>query len=333
MAITAVLLILNLLLIFVPLPGADSLAKVAFGSALLGWYFTLGKSQAAYVRQEFPSGYQKKSWAAPLGIGITGVGAYLALVLLAITLYGPNPSDLAAEVKPLILQEWHKDPKLRGATIQQIALVHKGRKVYTGFVDATLNGHTERLTLEVVVDRGSLLWLLSPLPRREEEPQDAKLIPRKRLTKDGRGALQYMSKRRSFALYLLPDVWKRIEPPENPEAEAQFIHKAGDASAMIITERTAFPLDIMKKAAIANWQKTDPDARILEEEVRIVNGKEVLCLTAALTSEGIAYTVYGYYYSDERGSVQILTWTGQNVFRELKPELEAFLNGFVVIRE
>lgn len=44
-------------------------------------------------------------------------------------------------------------------------------------------------------------------------------------------------------------------------------------------------------------------------------------------------TFYGYYYSGDEGSIQIVTWTGQNLFKEMKPELDAFLNGFEIIKK
>jgi len=50
-------------------------------------------------------------------------------------------------------------------------------------------------------------------------------------------------------------------------------------------------------------------------------------------SEEVAFTFHGYYYSGEVGSIQVLTWTGRNLFKEVKPELEAFLNGFEIVEK
>jgi hypothetical protein len=49
--------------------------------------------------------------------------------------------------------------------------------------------------------------------------------------------------------------------------------------------------------------------------------------------EGVPITFYGYYYSGDEGAIQVLTWTVQNLFREFKPELEAFLNGFEILQK
>jgi hypothetical protein len=74
----------------------------------------------------------------------------------------PSPEKVAADVKPLILQDWKKRPGLTNATIQTISLTHKGGGVYSGFIKATLNGQTERLLLKVVLDRETIRWEIKP---------------------------------------------------------------------------------------------------------------------------------------------------------------------------
>jgi hypothetical protein len=52
------------------------------------------------------------------------------------TWHDPSPEELAVEVKRLMLEQWKKDPRLEKATIQSIALVHKGDGIYSGFVES-----------------------------------------------------------------------------------------------------------------------------------------------------------------------------------------------------
>lgn len=126
---------------------------------LFGWYFTQGRSQAKYIKESLGNNYVKKGWGLPLLIGVAAIGTYIAVVyLLAIAGYRLEPVELAAEIKPLILQEWQKKPELRDASIQKISLDHKGGKVYTGFVDAIIGGRWVRLSLEVVCDRSTISW-------------------------------------------------------------------------------------------------------------------------------------------------------------------------------
>jgi hypothetical protein len=151
--------------------------------------------------------------------------------------------------------------------------------------------------------------------------------------KDKNAKLQYTGKRGTFALSLVPGVWERLEKPPSPAAEVGFRHKDGDAFGLVIAERIAIPLETLKRAAIENVRNVDRDAQIVDEERRTVNGKEVLCLTLKAKPQGAPLTFYNYYYSGKEGAIQITTWTGENLFDEMKPELEAFLNGFEIIKK
>jgi hypothetical protein len=100
-------------------------------------------------------------------LGIIGASVLLAIAAGVSNSIGarslePSPEELAAEVKPLILEEWKKQPGLKDATIQRISLTHKGGGLYFGFIEATLDGHPERLPLEVVVDRKTIRWQIKP---------------------------------------------------------------------------------------------------------------------------------------------------------------------------
>jgi hypothetical protein len=84
------------------------------------------------------------------------------LVGVVIAPSNPSPEKVAAEVKPLILEEWKKQGGLGNATIQAIYLTHNGGGVYSGFTEARLDGQTERLLLKVVVDRKTIRWETKP---------------------------------------------------------------------------------------------------------------------------------------------------------------------------
>jgi GYF domain 2 len=163
--VTVAFLALNLGMLFVPDFHAMAGIMQMVGLGLLcGWYFSQGRPQAQYVKATLRRDYIKKGWGRPLLAGFAAVGVYTTVVFLIATAAShPDPNALAAAVKPLILQEWHKRPALQGLSIQDIALVHKGGKVYTGFVETTRGGQSERLVLEVVFDGHTIAWEVKPL--------------------------------------------------------------------------------------------------------------------------------------------------------------------------
>jgi hypothetical protein len=98
---------------------------------------------------------------------------------------------------------------------------------------------------------------------------------------------------------------------------------------MVIAEKMEIPLETLKKIAIDNGRKSAPDLVIQNEEYRTVNGLRVLHLQMAGTMQGIKFFYYGYYFSNESGTVQFVTYSAQNLLGTFKSDIEELLNGLV----
>jgi hypothetical protein len=66
--------------------------------------------------------------------------------------------------------------------------------------------------------------------------------------------------------------------------------------------------------------------------MRRVNGADVLCVKLEATMSGIPFIYYAYYYASPAGSVQVITYTGRNLFPEYEKDFLDFLNGFQTVR-
>jgi hypothetical protein len=132
-----------------------------------------------------------------------------------------------------------------------------------------------------------------------------------------------------YALFFNPQKWKHYAVQE--QGRLAWRHREGDGYAMVLQERIEIPLGTLRNIALANAQEAAPDAQVTFEGKRQVNGTELLCLQIKGTIQGVAFTYLGYYYSSNYGTVQILTYTAQNLFEEFQNEFEEFLNGFAVI--
>jgi hypothetical protein len=161
---TASFLVVNLFTVFIPESKAFAGIMQFAGLGLLcGWYFTQGRPQAQFVKEKFGGSYIKKGWTFPLAVGALSLSLYVGMIFgLATVSSRPTPEALAKEVTPMIVRELQKKPELQGIAIQDLTLVHKGGNTYAGFLDATLNGATERIPLEVTHDGKSILWQLKP---------------------------------------------------------------------------------------------------------------------------------------------------------------------------
>jgi hypothetical protein len=139
----------------------------------------------------------------------------------------------------------------------------------------------------------------------------------------------YKAPRGAFGIWYDDTKWLlKREPDDN--GRIQFKLKRGDAYALILIEEIGIPLATLKEAALENAKAAAPDARIIFEETRTVNKQDVLCMKIDGTVKGISFRYYGYYYGGKQGSIQLLTFTGQEIFAKYEQDLTEFLNGLEI---
>lgn len=139
----------------------------------------------------------------------------------------------------------------------------------------------------------------------------------------------FKSKTGVCGIWLDESKWKSSSRKSLEESDFEFMfeHTAGDAYAGVIIERIAMPLSGLKQTALEALKETHSNVKVISEEKRVVNGHEVLCLIIETTINQIPLTFYNYYYAGKAGSIQLVTWTGTNLFDEYKQDLTNFLNG------
>lgn len=126
--------------------------------------------------------------------------------------------------------------------------------------------------------------------------------------------------------------WKRVPPSNyNEEAEFAFENRENDIWAIIITEQAEVGLENILKISISTLeQNTGAVPSIKKTELRNVNGTNVLRGTLDVNVSGIEFVFDSYYCSDERGTTQIVTWTGRSIWEKHQDEIVNFLNGVIV---
>ncbi len=139
----------------------------------------------------------------------------------------------------------------------------------------------------------------------------------------------YKPERGDFVIWYDEAKW-RLQPRREADARAHFSLVGTDGYAMIISEGLPIPLESLKRIALDNAKEAAPDAKLVSEERRIVNGKELLCLVFEGTIQQIPFTYYGYYYGGKQGAIQVLTFTGQSLFAKYKKDFTDFLNGLEI---
>ncbi len=135
------------------------------------------------------------------------------------------------------------------------------------------------------------------------------------------------SNKLDIGVWLDPKKWSFKKSGEDDVSEYDFELKGKDLYAMLITESIEIPLESLKTIALENAKEAAPDIHIVKEEYRTVNGKKMLYLQMDGSAQGIKLSYCGYYYSDEAGTVQFVTYTAQSLLSRYMPAIEEILNG------
>ena len=162
------------------------------------------------------------------------------------------------------------------------------------------------------------------------ENEDIKENPAN-FSKNNDAGFQLKSAKVKMAISFNPKKWSFEKGGQSDVAEYSFTLKGKDAYGMLISERTEIPVESLIDIAVKNARDAAPDTKIIMKEYRIVNNQKVLFMQMNGTMQGIKFSYLGYYYSNENGTVQFVTYTSQNLLGENKNEMLEFLNGFEVL--
>jgi hypothetical protein len=91
--------------------------------------------------------------------------------------------------------------------------------------------------------------------------------------------------------------------------ELKLSHVSRDVTAKIETDRLATPTSMLREILREGIKRADPNAQIISEEQRMVNGREILALQFVLNVEGDRFRVLGYYHGGSSGCLQVVTYT------------------------
>lgn len=135
----------------------------------------------------------------------------------------------------------------------------------------------------------------------------------------------------NYGIWLDPKKWSFKKGKDDDVQEYIITMKGQDAYAMVIPERIPIPLNLLEEAAINNFKKKDPNARIERIEVRKINGNTVKLICAKVSPNGAKFSYMGYYFSDEKRTIQFIGFTSQNLMDTYKNDIEELLDGFVLL--
>ncbi len=146
-------------------------------------------------------------------------------------------------------------------------------------------------------------------------------------TKPKESTFLLKSTRNDSAFWTNSTKWLFTKSKNNPDAEYEFNLKGEDLYAMAITEGVEIPIDSLASIVVNNLREEAPDAKIVKQEYRNVNGKKVIYIEYSGTIYGIKAMYLAYIHSDASGSTQLIVFTAVSLVDRYRSEINNFLNG------
>jgi len=152
----------------------------------------------------------------------------------------------------------------------------------------------------------------------------------KKFAKDPNESFLVKSNVLNIGIYINPGNWT-FKPRNDTETKQEyvFVAKKAYAYAVVVTEPTPVDISKMPYIALLMAQRAATNVKQTMAEYRMVNNKKVLCLGFQGTVNSLKIMYLGYYFSNEKGTVQLISYTSQENFLKYKTEMESFLNGLV----
>lgn len=135
------------------------------------------------------------------------------------------------------------------------------------------------------------------------------------------------SKQNDISLNYNPIKWKVAKEKSNEDSEFEFEHVTGNAIVMAINEKVEIPLTSLKKIAYETLLESAPDTKIDLIEYRTVNNLKVLHMKMSGTIDGMKFVYYGYYFSNEKGTTQLICCTMKSLLNDYQNDFDDFING------
>jgi hypothetical protein len=149
-------------------------------------------------------------------------------------------------------------------------------------------------------------------------------------TKPGEATTLIRGETVPYGIWIDEQTWQSASGKSDDVVERRFAHVSGEVWGAVIAETTALTDEFVKDFVSASARKHMPDADIVTQEKRVVNGKDISFLNIEGTYNTMPLSYLTYYYVGESGTIQVYAWTFKNLITKHEQTMLDFLNGFEV---
>lgn len=198
--------------------------------------------------------------------------------------------------------------------------------LFLSTLNAQQNAITENGDEVILYDDNTWAFVNDSLNVAEEIPVNSQAF-----TKSKKSSFLVKSKTTNFGVYINPKDWGFTKGENNPDAEYEFQAKGKDLYGMFIAEKTPIQVEGLADIAFENAKSALSQVKRTKIEYRTINDVEVIHMRMEGIISGINIVYYGYYFSNDTGSVQLITYTSTALFDEYKSVMDDLLNGLVLV--
>ena len=135
------------------------------------------------------------------------------------------------------------------------------------------------------------------------------------------------SKKNNFGIWLNTNEWQFGPPYGGEDAEYFLKLKDEDLYGLVVSERIIIDPEKRMEIHIDQFLMGAADAKVIKKERRKVNGVDATYAEITGTFEGIRFSYFNIYTSNDTGTTQIMLWTGHNLTERYKSHIEKILSG------
>jgi TPR repeat protein len=114
----------------------------------------------------------------------------------------------------------------------------------------------------------------------------------------------FESSRAHLGVWIDPARWK-LNPHPHDLFSTEFKQVGGKSTGFLVADRATIPLEALAEQALEGFRSGSTDVRIVDQQTRVVTGREVLFLTFNGDFTDGAFDIYGYYYSGQEGTIRL----------------------------
>jgi hypothetical protein len=140
-------------------------------------------------------------------------------------------------------------------------------------------------------------------------------------------------KETDYEIWYNAEKWRLLPDTVYQNAEYSFEYNEGNLVAMVITEKIQISLSKMKETAIENFKRKGTEFKITEEQKLNVNGTQGLLLKIDALVDDIPFSYLNAYFSTYKGTFQLITFTGYNLFDRYRKDMMDLISGFVLEKQ